>query len=219
MLSEKLPAGLLDAVLVLFVGSAGINAWLANTIVAMAKKPAQFRQPAIGERLPAIDLTDPAGKLVTLEYASGQRSTVIYWFGPNCIWCKRNHANIVGLSRALHVRYRFVGIASSTDGLREYLAEQPHNFPIYTDPSGAARLLYGLSGTPQTLVLSPEGKLVMLWRGAYNGENARQVEEFFGVNLAQISHALPAQHPGTDCDGCSVPISQTPAAGASLNRH
>ena len=42
---------------------------------------------------------------------------------------------------------------------------------------------YRLGGTPATIVVSPEGKLLREWKGAYMGDAKHQIEEYFDVSF------------------------------------
>jgi hypothetical protein len=54
---------------------------------------------------------------------------------------------------------------------------------VYKKPSSLARSSYGLGATPETIVISKEGRVVKNWIGAYVGENLSGVNQFFGVHL------------------------------------
>jgi hypothetical protein len=43
--------------------------------------------------------------------------------------------------------------------------------------------LYGLGSTPETIVISSQGKVVERWLGAYEGGTKRDMERFFSANL------------------------------------
>jgi hypothetical protein len=52
--------------------------------------------------------------------------------------------------------YRFIGLSLSSSGLVGYASQNAIDFPIYTDLTGESALAYK-SGTPRTLVVSPDG--------------------------------------------------------------
>jgi hypothetical protein len=47
------------------------------------------------------------------------------------------------------------------------------------------------TGTPRTLVVSREGKVVATWFGAYGGDLRRKVEEYFQLSLPGLSEDEP----------------------------
>jgi hypothetical protein len=67
--------------------------------------------------------------------------------------------------------------------LAEYIAKNDLKLPIYSGLSDEAKHAYKLSGTPQTIAISPEGKVLQNWMGAYAGDQKTQVETFFHVSL------------------------------------
>ena len=79
--------------------------------------------------------------------------------------------------------FRFIGLSLTDSGLREYIGDHPLKFPIYTGMKAETITSLGLGSTPQTIVISPEGKVVKLWTGAYVERLQPDVEGYFGVRL------------------------------------
>jgi hypothetical protein len=46
---------------------------------------------------------------------------------------------------------------------------------------------YKSSGTPETIIISPEGRVVRAWPGAYTGQFQHEVENFFNVSLPGLN--------------------------------
>ena len=137
--------------------------------------------PEIGSILPAIRARDLAGQSVQLSYGRDQPPTVVYVFSPSCVWCKRNLANIESLVSRTRGHYRFIGVSLSRSGLTTSPAAFP--FPIFTDISSETSAAYGLGATPQTIVLTNEGRVLKAWSGAFSGQTQADVERFFKVRL------------------------------------
>jgi hypothetical protein len=45
---------------------------------------------------------------------------------------------------------------------------------------------YKLGGTPQTLVVSEDGKVMKNWKGAYMSNIQKEVEDYFHIDLPGI---------------------------------
>ena len=45
----------------------------------------------------------------------------------------------------------------------------------------------GLGSTPQTIVVSPEGKVLKVWTGAYDDKLKSEIEDYFGTQLPGLS--------------------------------
>lgn len=136
----------------------------------------------VGSSVPAIQGKTLGGQLATIGY-SGQLPTVLYVFQPSCIWCLRNQENITAMTERLAGKYRLIGLSLATDGLDEYVKKHNIRFPVYTDLTPDAIEAYRLGGTPETLVISPDGKVIKNWQGAYFGTTASLVEKFFSITL------------------------------------
>jgi hypothetical protein len=70
--------------------------------------------------------------------------------------------------------------------LGKYVAENGLGIPgieVISDlPTGLTQA-YSLGPTPETIVLSPEGRVVALWEGALHGRSQIEAEKFFDVKL------------------------------------
>ena len=63
------------------------------------------------------------------------------------------------------------------------------NFPVYTGLKSDTIQALGLGGTPQTIVISPEGLVLKNWPGAYREQTQREVEDYFQVRLPGLISA------------------------------
>ena len=72
------------------------------------------------------------------------------------------------------------------NGTQEFLASHHLDVPVLL-PSAATREAYGMSGTPQTIVLAPDGSVVRNWKGAYFNKTGSEVEGFFRIRLPGLS--------------------------------
>jgi peroxiredoxin len=141
----------------------------------------------LGAVVPPIEAKEMDGKVRIIEYASSALPTILYVFTPPCGWCAKNVPNVNTLSEKTKGRYRIIGLSLSGTGLGEYVSKHGLQFPIYTDPSPAVVLSYRLAGTPETFLVSNDGKLIREWKGAYIGINKKEIEEYFGVELPGLN--------------------------------
>jgi peroxiredoxin len=142
--------------------------------------------PKVGETLPALEAHRFGGPDESMEFGSGQRPTVFYVFSPDCKWCARNLDNVRQVVSAAKDTHRIVGISLDPE-VGEYLNRVRFDFPVYVKPSAAVFTAYRLGPTPLTLVVSPEGKVLKSWVGAYLGDSKKEVEEYFKVKLPGVS--------------------------------
>jgi peroxiredoxin len=140
-------------------------------------------QLKIGATVPPLSAKRLNGQLEVISYQSTTQPTVLYVFTPPCPWCARNMYNFKTLLDQERGHYRFIGISLSEEALSEYITKNDLKLPIYSGLSPQTKETYKLSGTPQTIVVSPEGKVLQNWAGAYVGDQKSQVEAFFHVTL------------------------------------
>lgn len=127
------------------------------------------------------------GKPFTISYNGSDKPTVFYVITPSCIWCKRNQANINKVADTKANDFRFIGLSLAEPGLKEYVEDHHLKFPMHTGLTRETIQSLGLGSTPQTIVVSPEGKILKVWMGAYDEEVRSEVEAFFGVQLPGLT--------------------------------
>jgi peroxiredoxin len=180
-------------VTVLLACSVLLNIFLANRISKLNQDLVwanEQKQLTPGMVVTSLEVLDKDGKPVTISYLENSLPTVLYIFSPTCHWCEQNIGNINFLANYTGDKYRFIGISLSREKLEEYLVQHKMPFPVYHSLSDSARLSYGLGATPQTIVISSDGKVLRNWSGAYGNVLQEEIETFFKVKLPGLA-ALP----------------------------
>jgi peroxiredoxin len=140
-----------------------------------------------GSTVPTITANRLGGHEERISFQDSNQPTVLYVFTPPCSWCARNLDNLETLVAKERSQYRFIGLSLGKEGLSEYVAAHGLTIPIYTDLSAETQKAYKLGGTPQTIVISSEGRVLQDWAGAYVAAQKSQVEAFFHVSLPGIT--------------------------------
>jgi peroxiredoxin len=156
-----------------------------------------------GDLAPPIRANDIDGQPATITNVEGNSPSIIYIFTPSCAWCIRNLNNVRALFINTKKNYRFIGLSLSSVGLREYVSQYRIDFPVYSDPIGPSALAYK-GGTPRTVVVSAEGRILKAWFGAYSEGIQEEVEEYFKTHLPGISRNEPRSSEKDDgaCETC-----------------
>jgi peroxiredoxin len=141
-----------------------------------------------GTRVPPITAKRLGGGSETISYSASDRSTVLYIFTPQCVWCQRNLENLKTLIKEKHDEYRFIGISLTENALEGYVTENGLDIPVYAGVSAEAKTAYKMGSTPETIVVSPEGKVVQAWPGAYVDKSKSQVDSYFQVTLPGLTN-------------------------------
>ena len=169
--------------LLLLVASLSLNVYLGWRVRQVpGPAPSIVKLPS-GAKVNPVDATGLDGRQQTISYNDTDKPTVFYVLSPSCIWCERNRKNIDELTKAKGKDFRFVGLSLSGEQLKEYVEEHHLNFPVYTGLKSDTIQALGLGGTPQTIVISPEGLVLKNWPGAYREQTQREVEDYFQVRL------------------------------------
>jgi hypothetical protein len=136
----------------------------------------------LGMQLPPLTAEDLSGQSVTVRFDESERPTLLYVFTPACGWCKRNEDNLRSLASQTSERLTIIGVSLSHDGLAEYVGQR---FPPVRVIKPDARTItaYKLSGTPTTILVSSQGVVLRVWKGAYNDSLQRELEEYFHIKL------------------------------------
>jgi peroxiredoxin len=180
----------------LLLVSVAINVLLAHRLkysIRAAYFSRQDRLLKIGTMVPPIAAKRLDGEPGLISYQGAQQSTVLYIFTPPCSWCGRNMENFKTLLDKGRGQYHFVGLSLSEKDLTEYVEKNDLKLPIYSGLSPETLTTYKLGNTPQTIVISPEGKVLQDWAGAYVGDLRSQVEAFFHVTLPGLRELPKAE--------------------------
>lgn len=175
-----------SVVIVLLFVSCALNVVMAQRLrtltYARSARIAAY-QLSVGTIVPPIQAKRVGRDEETISYEGTNQPTILYVFSPDCVWCARNLDNFKKLLSEEGDRYRFVALSLSKEGLPEYVEKNGLNLPVFFDLSARTREAYKLSGTPQTIVVSPDGRVLQDWVGAYAGDQQGHVERFFHVRL------------------------------------
>lgn len=180
---------LLTAAIALLICSVAINVLLARRVAALNGTLLYLKAEnklSAGASVPPINAKDIDGNAASVSYTSDGIPTVLYVFSPQCKWCEKNIPSIKSFADQVHGKYRLVGMSLSSDGLRSYVAQNGFAFPILDELPPYIVTSYKLGGTPQTIVVSDEGKVLKDWSGAYFGGTKKEIEEYFHVRLPNV---------------------------------
>ena len=178
--------------------SVALNVLLAHRVRTLIREQSARiveQRLKIGASVAQIQAKRLGGQQEVVAYAGVPQPTVLYVFTPSCSWCARNMDNLKTLLDKKRSDYRFVGVSLSDQGLVEYVVKNDLKLPVYSGLTPETLMAYKLGSTPQTIIVSPEGKVLQNWRGAYVGDIKSQVEEFFHVTLPGLKE-LPKEEKG-----------------------
>lgn len=174
---------------VALVASSMANVLLARRLTMIRGARDEMR---IGAIVPAMKGTSIAGNEVLVSF-SNSLPTVVYHFSPTCSWCERNWENVRALIQQTRGRYRVVGV-SSANLTEAFLKERGIEFDDVLQLTPETYSALKLSGTPRTIVVSEEARVLRNWSGAYSRDLESEVSNYFSAQLPGfvVNHAAPA---------------------------
>jgi cytochrome c biogenesis protein CcmG/thiol:disulfide interchange protein DsbE len=118
------------------------------------------RSPLLGKPAPAIESTTVDGQQAGLTALKG-KWVVVNFFATWCVPCRQEHPDLVSFSQA-HAASgdaTVLGVVYSdnTQAVREFRDDEGGTWPMLTDPKGRIALDYGVSGVPESYLISPDG--------------------------------------------------------------
>ncbi len=125
-------------------------------------RPAAGTVPAAGPPAPFFEVSDLAGRSVTLDQLRGHTVILNFW-ASWCGPCRAEFPSLVSLHRELSGRGLEI-LAISTDvsarDIDEFLKGTPLPFRVAMDREGKAAASYAVSTLPTTFVLDREGRVI-----------------------------------------------------------
>jgi hypothetical protein len=138
--------------------------------------------PSVGDTLPPIHAKRLGSGRERVSYSSDGRPTLVYVFGPTYSWCARNEDNALALFSRVKDSHHVVALSLAADA-GDSAKRFPGHVAVYVDPAAELYGPYHLGATPATLVVSPSGRVLKSWIGAYGGTVQKEVEAYFRLRL------------------------------------
>lgn len=177
--------------LVMLAGSLGVNVYQGVTLrnhSGHAPGAGEIKTLPKGTALPVLEGASIDGLPIEVRrdaLSTGDtRDLAVYVFSSSCSWCEKNLNNIRTLAQSKFSEYRFIGVSTGpSEALREYCRSNAINFEVMEAVPDSLQKAYDMGGTPQLIVVSPDGRLKRVFKGALSGEQKSEAEAFFGTTL------------------------------------
>ena len=156
---------------------------LGLQVISHQRDNAPVAKVKVGSRLEPLIGSDPDGAAMTVQFEHSGSPTVLLVLRPGCHWCELNMPNWKTLIREKGQNFRFVAVSLSTQDFKEYVDANGLAIPAVFPVANKNPILGKLTGTPQTIVVGPDGVVRRVWFGAFAPEVKRDVEGFFGLSL------------------------------------
>jgi len=171
---------------ILLAGSVLLNVLLARKVSSLRQQQASVEASdrlQVGASVPPLTGYSVDGKPMSVSFGDPRIPTVLYVFSPRCGWCAKNIDNFHSLIAQAGARYQIVGLATNRQDLEAYLLKEHLTLPVLAGVDSTLVTAYHLGATLTTIVISPDGKVLRVWTGAYRENTRHQIESFLGVHL------------------------------------
>jgi hypothetical protein len=193
--------------MVLLMASLSLNVFLGVKAQRLGNRLNQQGTPEkiqAGAVVTQLRVLNAADQPETINFAEAGKPTVVYIFSPSCVWCERNIESLKTLASLKSNSYRFLAVSLMETNLEKYSKRYQLDIPVYKNMSPDNVRDLRLKSTPQTLVISAEGKVLQNWIGAYLEGTKKEVETFFSIQLPEVREQEEISQAGKNsgCDYC-----------------
>lgn len=126
----------------------------------------------------AFPLLDDDTQTISFDPPPGGRPVMVNLFASWCAPCRVEHPDVTALATDHPGQVFGLAYKDKVEDTEGFLAELGNPFEkIGVDASGQGGLDFGLTGVPETFVISPEGKIILHVRGPLDAKSRKQVSD------------------------------------------
>jgi peroxiredoxin len=188
-MNEALTKNRLTVILAVIIVLMGVEiAYLViqnRRLQVMIEDPRQyFKTLKKGEEVPSLRGQDIFGENVSYRYSEDEEHTLLFWFSPTCSPCEDNHEFWNELYDQYHEQgVRFLGMCACESGeARDAATNSGFEFTIMSASDPFIVDAYKGNVLPQTVHVSPTGKILDVWPGALTSQQKNEIIN----NLSQL---------------------------------
>ena len=174
--------------------SVAFNVFLSYELVRSKSETELYkenRKLTMGEEAPTLFAHDRDGRETSVDFKSVHLPTVLYLESATCHWCQQNSANLEQLQRQSVGKYNLVRLlledAKQIDQNQGF--DEDSNTRIMFHPTVESKLALDLTSTPTTILISIDGKIQKVWKGAYVTDKKNEVEYALGIKLPGLKES------------------------------
>ena len=124
----------------------------------LARGPIPIRSRLIGQSAPSFDLPGLRNGHVSSHQYAGQLYIVNFW-ASWCVACREEARFLEDFAQRWAGKVTLIGIDwnDTTDAANAFVDEFQLTYPQVVDAEGTVALTYGLTGVPETYLVTPDG--------------------------------------------------------------
>ena len=150
--------------------------------LSLNSNPSKLTSPLLGKTFPSIEGKDfYSDKTIKVSSLFDNKMTLINVWASWCTTCRKEHQMLMNLAKKTDLQLIGINYKDSRDNGEKYLKIMGNPFAhIIFDPDGKIGIDLGITGTPETFLISTDG--LVLYK--YIGEiDSRVWEDNFAIHL------------------------------------
>lgn len=137
------------------------------------RNPNEIQSALIGKPVPAFTLPglEPGEETLTTADLKTGEPILVNFFASWCVPCRAEHDNLMALSQEHGVKIIGIAYKDTPDRALGFLDELGNPFArTAADQNGRVAIDWGVSGVPETFLISPDGKIAYRHWGPIVGD-------------------------------------------------
>jgi len=162
----------------LFISGGVVAVFLALMLYAMSHDPNALPSQLVGKPAPAFSAPIAQGGAFQLQEVSGKgRWVVINFWTTSCIVCREEAPELERFYRSVSLGtekgplFVSVNIQDTPENIMGWNRDYRLTFPVVADRAGKISLDYGVTGTPETFFVDPQGTVRHRVAGSVDGDS------------------------------------------------
>ncbi len=132
----------------------------------------------IGKKIDEVELTLFDNGMFNTKEISNYKYTLINFWASWCGPCRKEHKNLVKLSKSKNLKIIGVNFRDNQTNAKEFLKEMGNPFFILTkDPKGKKSVDFGVYGIPETILVNRDLIILKKYIGPLNTRDVNEIKE------------------------------------------
>ena len=133
----------------------------------------------IGKKISQVEINlFQSNETINTEEFINNEYTILNFWASWCAPCKKEHPNLVRLSKIKNIKLVGVNIKDNVESAKSFLKENGNPFDILAeDKNGKNSVNFGVYGIPETILIDSELKILKKYIGPLNIKDVNEIRK------------------------------------------